>query len=274
MIKKIKISKQDINLRLDKWLKNNFSSLTQNFIEKNIRKKKILVNSLKKPTSYRLNFKDEVIINNYNLVSYKNLIKIKKYSISKKLKELFNRSIIYENNNFIILNKWTGIATQGGTKIKISIDHIIKNISSKYNLVHRLDKETSGLLLVTNNGDLANKLMHPKNLIPKIYEVETDLLMDTKLVAKIKKGIFIGYNQWAKAIIINQKRIKSRIKVLLQLHHGKNREIRRLFYKLNRKLYSLKRVKYGDLELGNLPIGKFRELNKIELNKVQKSLKF
>ena len=151
MIKKIKISKQDINLRLDKWLKNNFSSLTQNFIEKNIRKKKILVNSLKKPTSYRLNFKDEVIINNYNLVSYKNLIKIKKYSISKKLKELFNRSIIYENNNFIILNKWTGIATQGGTKIKISIDHIIKNISSKYNLVHRLDKETSGLLVIAKN---------------------------------------------------------------------------------------------------------------------------
>ena len=116
--------------------------------------------------------------------------------------------------------------------------------------------------------------MHPKSLIPKIYEVETDLLMDAKLVAKIKKGIFIGYNQWAKAIIINQKRIKSRIKVLLQLHHGKNREIRRLFYKLNRKLYSLKRVKYGDLELGNLPQGKFRELNKIELNKVQKTLKF
>ena len=63
--------------------------------------------------------------------------------------------------------------------------------------------------------------MHPKSLIPKIYEVETDLLMDAKLVAKIKKGIFIGYNQWAKAIVINQKRIKSRIKVLLQLHHGK-----------------------------------------------------
>jgi len=138
--------------------------------------------------------------------------------------------------------------------------------------VGRLDKNTTGLLLVTNNGDLANKLMHPKNLIPKIYEAETDLLLDAKIISKIKKGIFIGYNQWAKAIVVNQKKIKSRILVTLQLHHGKNREIRRLFNKINRKLFSLKRVRYGDLELGNLPLGMFRELNKIELNKVQKSI--
>ena len=138
--------------------------------------------------------------------------------------------------------------------------------------VGRLDKNTTGLLLVTNNGDLANKLMHPKNLIPKIYEAETDLLLNAKLISKIKKGVFIGYNQWAKAIVVNQKKIKSRILVTLQLHHGKNREIRRLFNKINRRLFSLKRVRYGDLELGNLPLGKFRELNKIELNKVQKSI--
>ena len=56
------------------------------------------------------------------------------------------------------------------------------------------------------------------------------------------------------------------------MHHGKNREIRRLFNKINRKLFSLKRVRYGDLELGNLPLGKFRELNKIELNRVQISI--
>jgi 23S rRNA pseudouridine2605 synthase len=138
--------------------------------------------------------------------------------------------------------------------------------------VGRLDKNTTGLLLVTNNGDLANKLMHPKNLIPKIYEAETDMILDAKLISKIKKGVFIGYNQWAKAKIINQKKVKSRILVTLQLHHGKNREIRRLFNKINRKLFSLNRVQYGDLELGNLPLGKYRELNKRELNKVQRSL--
>ena len=89
---------------------------------------------------------------------------------------------------------------------------------------------------------------------------------------KIKKGVFIGYNQWAKAKVLNQKKSKSRIIVTLQLHHGKNREIRRLFNKINRKLFSLNRVKYGGLKLGNLPLGKYRELNKTELNKVQKSI--
>ena len=71
--------------------------------------------------------------------------------IPKKLKEFFINSIIFENENFIILDKWSGIATQGGSGINISIDNIIKNISSSYNLVHRLDKETSGLLIIAKN---------------------------------------------------------------------------------------------------------------------------
>ena len=172
----------------------------------------------------------------------------------------------------IMFNKPLGIITSmdDPKNRPVIADYFPKNM--RLFPVGRLDKNTTGLLLVTNNGDLANKLMHPKNLIPKIYEAETDLLLNTKLISKIKKGVFIGYNQWAKAIVVNQKKIKSRILVTLQLHHGKNREIRRLFNKINRRLFSLKRVRYGDLELGNLPLGKFRELNKIELNKVQKSI--
>ena len=205
-------------------------------------------------------------------------------------------------NNIVITDpafqiKQDDIISYDGKIIKINQDHVVimfnkplgvitsmsdpKNrpviadyIPNKMRLfpVGRLDKNTSGLLLITNNGDLANKLMHPKNLIPKIYEIETDSILDAKLISKIKNGVFIGYKQWAKAIVIKQKKIKSRILVTLQLHHGKNREIRRMFNKINKKLFSLKRIKYGDLELGNLPLGKYRELNKVELNKVQKSI--
>jgi len=179
---------------------------------------------------------------------------------------------INQKHVVIIFNKPLGVITSmdDPKNRPVIADYFPKNM--RLFPVGRLDKNTTGLLLVTNNGDLANKLMHPKNLIPKIYEAETDLLLNAKLISKIKKGVFIGYNQWAKAIVVNQKKIKSRILVTLQLHHGKNREIRRLFNKINRRLFSLKRVRYGDLELGNLPLGKFRELNKIELNKVQKSI--
>ena len=151
MKKLIIISKIDADIRLDKWLKKNFSSLKQSFIEKNLRKKNILVNNLKKSANYRLSYKDKVTIKNYDSQNYYNLKIIKKYNIPLKLQKVFNDSIVYENNQFIILNKWTGVSSQGGSKITIAIDHIIKNISSSYNLVHRLDKETSGLLIIAKN---------------------------------------------------------------------------------------------------------------------------
>jgi len=179
---------------------------------------------------------------------------------------------INQNHIVIMFNKPIGVITSMDDPKNRPV--VADYFPTKMRLfpVGRLDKNTTGLLLVTNNGDLANKLMHPKNLIPKIYEAETDLILDTVLISKIKKGVFIGYNQWAKAKVLNQKKSKSRIIVTLQLHHGKNREIRRLFNKINRKLFRLNRVKYGDLKLGNLPLGKYRELNKTELNKVQKSI--
>ena len=179
---------------------------------------------------------------------------------------------INQDHVVIMFNKPLGVITSmSDPKNRPVIANYIPNKMRLFP-VGRLDKNTSGLLLITNNGDLANKLMHPKNLIPKIYEIETDSILDAKLISKIKNGVFIGYKQWAKAIVIKQKKVKSRILVTLQLHHGKNREIRRMFNKINKKLFSLKRIKYGDLELGNLPLGKYRELNKVELNKVQKSI--
>ena len=179
---------------------------------------------------------------------------------------------INQDHVVIMFNKPLGVITSMSDPKNRPV--IADYIPNKMRLfpVGRLDKNTSGLLLITNNGDLANKLMHPKNLIPKIYEIETDSILDAKLISKIKNGVFIGYKQWAKAIVIKQKKVKSRILVTLQLHHGKNREIRRMFNKINKKLFSLKRIKYGDLELGNLPLGNYRELNKFELNKVQKSI--
>jgi len=142
----------DQDLRIDKWLKKNFSSLNQSFIEKNLRKGNIKVNNNKVISKYKLQKKDKVVIFNYSKEIYNHQPKIfKKLVIPIKYNKLFYSSIIYENNDFLILNKWTGIATQGGSKINISIDHIIKNLSDKYNLVHRLDRETSGLLIISKN---------------------------------------------------------------------------------------------------------------------------
>ena len=150
-----------MNQRLDKYLKNKYTSLTQGFIEKNIRKKNILINNSITKANYLVKLNDELKILNFHEALYKNKIIFKKnIKIPKEIFNQFKRSIKFENNDFIVLDKWPQIATQGGSKIKTSIDHIIKNINSQYRLVHRLDKETSGLLLIAKNLNYAKKLSY------------------------------------------------------------------------------------------------------------------
>ncbi len=165
-------SSDHIDLRLDKWLKINFSSLTQNFIEKNLRKGNIKVNNSIQPSKYRIKLNDKIIIYNYSKEIYSNQKKdISNSVIAPKYKDLFKSAIIFENNEFIILDKWSGIATQGGSKINISIDDIIKNININYNLVHRLDRETSGLLIIAKNRNATKYFgkLFKEHLIQKIY---------------------------------------------------------------------------------------------------------
>jgi len=160
LIKNIKIL-NNLNQRLDKYLKNKYTSLTQGFIEKNIRKKNILINNSITKANYLVKLNDELKILNFHEALYKNKIIFKKnIKIPKEIFNQFKRSIKFENNDFIVLDKWPQIATQGGSKINISIDHIIKNINSQYRLVHRLDKETSGLLLIAKNLNYAKKLSY------------------------------------------------------------------------------------------------------------------
>ncbi len=160
MIKNIKII-NNLNQRLDKYLKLKYTSLKQGFIEKNIRKKNILINNSTTKANYIVKLNDNLKILNFHEKLYKNKIIYKKnIKISKEILDKFKTAIKFENNDFIVLDKWSQIATQGGSKIIISIDHIIKNINSQYRLVHRLDKETSGLLLIAKNLNYAKKLSY------------------------------------------------------------------------------------------------------------------
>ena len=171
MIKNIKI-KENYEVRLDKYLKKLYNSLSQSFIEKNIRKKNILINNRRTTSNYLVKFNDNLNILNFHDQLYKNRITYKKnIKISKKDLIKFNKSIIFQNNDFLVLNKWDEIATQGGSKINVSIDHIIKTINSNYRLVHRLDKETTGLLLIAKNLKYAKyfSTLFKQKYIKKFY---------------------------------------------------------------------------------------------------------
>ena len=146
---------------------------------------------------------------------------------------------------------------------KTVMDLIPKNIH--LNPVGRLDKDTTGLLLLTNDGELHQYLTHPKNEIPKDYEVIIEGKLDQLQIKKIKKGIYIGHKEYGRAKVIDQKTKKGRSKVVLQLTQGKKREIRRLFYRLGLKLLTLKRIKFSNLSLGSLNVGEYAELNKQQI---------
>ena len=146
---------------------------------------------------------------------------------------------------------------------KTVMDLIPRNIH--LNPVGRLDKDTTGLLLLTNDGELHQYLTHPKNEIPKDYEVIIEGKLDQVQIKKIKKGIYIGHKEYGRAKVLNQETKKGRSRVVLQLRQGKKREVRRIFYRLGLKLLTLKRIKFSNLSLGNLKIGEFVKLNKQQI---------
>ena len=150
---------------------------------------------------------------------------------------------------------------------------VMDYINSKFRLtpVGRLDQQTTGLLLLTNDGDLHHYLTHPSHMVAKDYEAIIEGKISENQRKKLKRGIYIGYKEYGKAEIIKQKILKGRSNVQLRLRQGKKREIRRIFYRLKIKLLSLKRIGYSNLKLGNLRVGEYRELNKKEIKSLYKT---
>ena len=165
----------------------------------------------------------------------------------------------------ILLNKPLGYITTSNDPFKRKIVIDLINLNERLFPIGRLDKDTSGLLLLTNDGKLANKLMHPKNKIPRTYELEVDKPFEIWERKKISNKIYIGQKEWGRAEIIEQKKNKGRTIVIMKLYQGKKREIRRIVYRMKKTLYSLKRIKFGPISLDSTPIGAFRELSEAEI---------
>jgi len=145
--------------RLDKWFKNEIINLPHSLLEKILRQNKIKVNRKKTKSSYRLQTGDLIEI--YDIAKFKPVDKKQKIKYLPKKKEigLYDDYVIENNENFIVINKPTGIPVQSGTKSFKNIIDILKNSkyfeNSKPFIVHRLDKETSGVLIIAKNRKFA-----------------------------------------------------------------------------------------------------------------------
>tara|TARA_A100001015_G_scaffold308863_1_gene407215 strand:- start:630 stop:1538 length:909 start_codon:yes stop_codon:yes gene_type:complete len=145
--------------RFDKWFKAKVLDLPQSLIEKILRQNKIKINRKKIKTSYRVQEGDTIEI--YDISKYKIIKKSKKYKYKPSSSEIkkYDDFILEDNNNFIVINKPSGIPVQGGTKSFKNIIDVLKNtkyfLHDKPYIVHRLDKETSGVMIIAKNREYA-----------------------------------------------------------------------------------------------------------------------
>lgn len=173
---------------------------------------------------------------------------------------------VIQNKKYIIMNKPTGYVTTAKEQFdRPCVTDLIKENIRVYP-VGRLDMDTSGLLILTNDGDLTNKITHPKNHIYKTYEVTTYKKIDNEDVIKLKNGVDIGEYVTAPAIV---KKI-SETKLEISIHEGKNRQIRKMIEAVNNKVKTLNRIKIGGLYLRKLKSGEYMYVNKAFIEKVFK----
>jgi len=165
----------------------------------------------------------------------------------------------------ILLHKPAGfVSTRRDPHARDTVFDLLPAKFSRLFNVGRLDAQTQGLLLLTNDGDLAQHLTHPRYKVEKEYEVMLDRLWDPTLAEKLRRGIFLDGKR-ARLTSVQQFG-PTRLRVVLQ--QGLNRQIRRMFYEIGYEVKRLVRTRLGHLRLGDLPRGSWRPLTKSELAKL------
>ena len=168
---------------------------------------------------------------------------------SKDIVEVDNKLIQKEEKKvYIVLNKPRGYVTTNSDEYnrKNVIDLIDEDV--RVYSIGRLDKDTEGLLLLTNDGEFSNKVMHPRNKIEKTYIVTTDTNVTNEQLEKLRNGVDIGDYITRPAKI---KRIGND-KVQIIISEGKNRQVRRMCDSVGINLLNLRRIQVGNILLGNL----------------------
>jgi len=167
----------------------------------------------------------------------------------------------------VMLNKPRGyVTTMSDEKGRKCVAQLVTDVGTRVYPVGRLDYDSEGLLLLTNDGDLANLLTHPKHHIPKIYHVKIkERITPEKLTALGKPMEIDGYKlKPVKAEIVT---LANDVTVLsMTLYEGRNRQIRKMCESLDLEIISLKRIAIGDLKLGNLKPGTWKKLTKSQVD--------
>jgi pseudouridine synthase len=172
---------------------------------------------------------------------------------------------------YIMLHKPKGYITTAKDQFgRPDVSSLVAAIPARLFPVGRLDCDTSGLLLMTNDGGLTYKLTHPKHMIDKIYIARVNGTVDEQALSRLRDGIVIDDKKTApaKAVIVKDWGTSTSLKI--SIHEGRNRQVRKMLDAVGCKVLALKRVATGRLFLGDLAEGKYRHLSTDEIAYLKK----
>lgn len=177
-----------------------------------------------------------------------------------------------ERKIYLLLNKPKGYITSvRDPEGRPTVMELIADVRERVYPVGRLDYDTEGLLLFTNDGDLARALMHPSTGIDKTYWAKVKGRPTDDVLKKIERGgISLPEGKSAPCKIRALRETDENVWVELILHEGKKRQIRMMMEKVGHPVLKLKRVAYAFLKIGNLPLGSYRDLSPAEIQKLKK----
>lgn len=170
------------------------------------------------------------------------------------------------NKKYIILNKPRGYVTTMSDEMgRKCVAELVKDVNDRIYPIGRLDKNSEGLLIMTNDGEFANLISHPKNHIPKVYRVTVRPDVNEEQLKALRTGVKIDdeITSPAEVRVITQEEGRTVLK--MTIYEGKNRQIRRMCESLGLEVARLKRIAIGHIKLGMLKPSKWRNLSESEV---------
>lgn len=172
---------------------------------------------------------------------------------------------------YIVLNKPRGVVTTvKDTHGRHTVIDYIDGVKARVFPVGRLDLDVGGTLILTNDGELAHRLMHPSYKVNKVYVAWVDSILTEETAAKLEKGVELEDGITAPAEVSILKKGPHATRVQLVLHEGRKREVKRILASVNHPVIKLTRISVGGVEKGNLTPGQWRYLNDDKIDGLRK----
>lgn len=163
------------------------------------------------------------------------------------------------------------VSTLSDPEGRPAIGDVVKGLRTRVFPVGRLDYESSGLVLLTNDGELAQRLSHPRYGIPKVYRVKVKGHPDERALGRLRRGIRLEDGMTAPADVVVENELERKTRLTVVLHEGRQRQLRRMCEAVGHPVDRLSRVAIGPVKLGSLPAGEVRELRAPELEALRRA---